>query len=72
MNSYGGSLACSAADSHYLIRTTKNAEFCISGRSPFPDVDVFIESIACIEGIPGLSSKMCFYVCHWILTCVEN
>ena len=53
MNSYGGSLACSAADSHYLIRTTKNAAFCISGRSPFPDVDIFIESIACIEGIPG-------------------
>lgn len=50
----GGSVAAGyAAGSLALNRVPKAAEFCISGRSPFPAVDLFIESIACIEGIPG-------------------
>eukprot|EP00250_Pteridium_aquilinum_P003703 c14008_g1_i2 orf=149-2014(+) len=50
----GGSLAAGClADIHATYRLSKPAEFCISGRSPFPAVDMFIESIACIEGIPG-------------------
>ncbi|KAI5062827.1 hypothetical protein GOP47_0021374 [Adiantum capillus-veneris] len=50
-----GSLAAGTmAEINASGRLSKHAEFCSSGKSPFPEVDKFIESIACIDGIPGV------------------
>ncbi|MCO5548206.1 hypothetical protein L7F22_001663 [Adiantum nelumboides] len=54
MGGHGSSLvAGTVADVNVSGRLEKHAEFCISGKSPFPEVDNFIETIACIDGIPG-------------------
>eukprot|EP00249_Psilotum_nudum_P013456 c24342_g1_i1 orf=428-2221(+) len=53
VTSRAGSIEVGSSHPLTLSKIPKFGSFCLSGMSPFPVLDTFIESIACIGNIPG-------------------